>query len=514
MRRWLGWLLRLIWWMSCGRGVSSGSAALELVAPAHLWVPERFGSLGAEVIDLASAVGLVLDPEQELLVDAVGSVDASGAMVALEASVVQPRQNGKTVGFEALALADLFLFARPGDLFTWTAHRYKTTVEAFRDLKRLIDGSAMLSRRVKRMPESFGDELVELVDGTRLVFLARQSTGGRGLSGRRVTLDEAFALTPAIMGSLFPIMSAQDDAQIRYASSAGLASSEVLHGVVQRGRTGGDPGLVHVEWRVPRDACASGRDCGHGLDAVGCALDDRGLLQRANPAAGRRISWEYLANERRAFSGTPAMLAELVRERLGWEDDLAGAPDPILAAFRTAWPLCADRESVAVDRVVFAADVHWDRSASSIVCGGVRSDGLAHLELVGYEPGTEWVVPRLVELAARFPGATVALDPVGPVGSLVPELERAEIEPLLLGLKDMKAACGLLFDAVTKGQVRSVPEPVLDSAAGGAAKRQLEDAWAWRRRDSPVDISPLIAATVAHWAVSTAEEFAPSVLMI
>jgi hypothetical protein len=188
--------------------------------------------------------------------------------------------------------------------------------------------------------------------------------------------------------------------------------------------------------------------------------------------------------------------------------------DPILAAFRTAWPLCADPGSVAVDRIVFAADVHWDRSASSIVCGGVRSDGLAHLELVGYEPGTEWVVPRLVELAARFPGATVALDPVGPVGSLVPELERAEIEPLLLGLKDMKAACGLLFDAVTKGQVRSVPEPVLDSAAGGAAKRQLEDAWAWRRRDSPVDISPLIAATVAHWAVSTAEEFAPSVLMI
>ena len=39
----------------------------------------------------------------------------------------------------------------------------------------------------------------------------------------------------------------------------------------------------------------------------------------------------------------------------------------------------------------------------------------------------------------------------------------------------------------------------LRQAVKGATKRPLGDAWAWSRRKSTVDISPLVAATLALW---------------
>jgi hypothetical protein len=41
------------------------------------------------------------------------------------------------------------------------------------------------------------------------------------------------------------------------------------------------------------------------------------------------------------------------------------------------------------------------------------------------------------------------------------------------------------------------PHPAFDAARAGATERPLGDAWAWGRRKSSVDISPLVAATLA-----------------
>lgn len=460
-------------------------------------MPERFDSLGAEAIDLATDVGLVLSPEQRLMADVALSVDSTGARAALEAAVVQPRQNGKSWGQVALILADLFLFSRPGDLFVWTAHRYKTTIEAFRVIKALIDGSPMLSRRVRRILESVGDELVELHDGTRLVFLARQSVGGRGLAGRRVVLDEAFALTPAIMGSLFPVMSRQSDAQIRYASSAALASSHVLRGLTARGRAGDDPGLVYAEWSVPRGSCAAGRECSHELGAAGCALDDRDMLGRANPEAGRPggMSWEYLASERRAFSASPDMLAELVRERLGWEDEATSEDSLDLAA----WAACGDPDSAPGDGLRLAVDVSPGLRSAAVVACGPGGDGVPVVEVVEHRRGAAWLAARVAELVERHcPGQPVGLDPAGPAGALILELEKAGVGVEPVDARSMAQACGGLVAAVTAGRLRHRDEAALNAAVDGAARRPVGDgAWKWSRRDSAADVSPLVAATVA-----------------
>jgi hypothetical protein len=42
----------------------------------------------------------------------------------------------------------------------------------------------------------------------------------------------------------------------------------------------------------------------------------------------------------------------------------------------------------------------------------------------------------------------------------------------------------------------------LDSAIKGAAKRTLGEAWAWSRKSSDVDISPLVSVTLAFWGIT------------
>jgi hypothetical protein len=44
-----------------------------------------------------------------------------------------------------------------------------------------------------------------------------------------------------------------------------------------------------------------------------------------------------------------------------------------------------------------------------------------------------------------------------------------------------------------------VTKSELDSAVAGAVRRNVGDAWAWGRRTSDIDISPLVAVTLAAW---------------
>jgi hypothetical protein len=61
-------------------------------------------------------------------------------------------------------------------------------------------------------------------------------------------MDEALYLAALTMAALLPVLSARPNPQIMYASSAGVATSDHLRGVRDRGRAGGDPSLIYLEW--------------------------------------------------------------------------------------------------------------------------------------------------------------------------------------------------------------------------------------------------------------------------
>jgi hypothetical protein len=68
--------------------------------------------------------------------------------------------------------------------------------------------------------------------------------------------------------------------------------------------------------------------------------------------------------------------------------------------------------------------------------------------------------------------------------------------------REFTQACGAFYDDVADGKVSVRSSSVLDAAVAGAARRTSGDAWAWTRRKSAADISPLVSATLALWVAT------------
>lgn len=492
-----------------GRDARSGCVSVaELVEPAFRWVPKHRSSAGSEAIGLCEAIGLPLDPEQELAVDAILSEKKGGQWAALEAALIAPRQNIKTHVFKAVTFADLYLF--DAELVVWTAHEFSTAMEAFRDVQQLIDESALLSKRVKRIVNQNGEEGVELVTGQRLRFKARTKTGGRGLTGTRTILDEAFALQPSHMGSLLPTMAAKSisgNPQILYGSSAGQVGSAVLRNIRDRGRAGDDPSLVYLEWCAPEDDCELPK-CDHRPETPGCLLDDRVRWQQANLALGRRISVEFIEALRRSLPPE-----EFAREVLGWwdepEDSSSGLPLDL-------WDECADRDKDPVEPVVLAVDVAPGHASGAIVAAG----GIVYVAEHG--AGLSWMPSKLASLVRDRDVTAVGIDPSSPAAALIPDLEKPESEGgagltirgaknpsgllVLLTGREMQSACELVLADVVEGRFRHRAQSSLNAAVQGAYRRPVGDSWKWSRRSSTVDISPLVAATEAWFLWRATQE--------
>lgn len=439
-------------------------------------------SKGLDAVDLAGLAGLELDGwQQDVLGDAL-AVRADGRWAAFEVGLIVPRQNGKGAVLEALELHSLF---REPDcrLILHSAHEFKTAKEAFLRILALIDENPMLKRRAKARFTT-GEEGIELDDGSRLKFVARSSGSGRGFSGDLVILDEAYNLSSKMVAAMLPTMSARPNPQLWYTSSAPLvgAESDVLRKLCKRGRAGQSGSLRYVEW------CALASD----------AVDDPVSWVAANPGLGIRISEEFVAHELEAM-----LVEDFARERLGvWSEDEKS--HGVIAA--GAWAACGDRRSGPVGRLGFALDVAPDRGWASIAVAAASGRGGVHVEIVDRRPGTAWLVARMREIRERW-GGRVAVAKGSPAWSLEGELEEAGIDLLVVSTGEHAQACGDLFDAVTDRRLRHLDQTELNVAVAGADRRYYGDAWLWSRRSSIVDISPLVAVTLAQWAYAQDEQY-------
>jgi len=97
----------------------------------------------------------------------------------------------------------------------------------------------------------------------------------------------------------------------------------------------------------------------------------------------------------------------------------------------------------------------------------------------------------------RHEHAVLKLDAFGPAASVLHDIEEAGVTIDSVNGSEVARACGRLLDAVNEGQLRHLGSAELDNAIKAARTRPLGDAWAWSRRNSSEDISPLVAATLA-----------------
>ncbi len=472
--------------------VAERTAALPLVPPRFLSRPEAASSAGPEAVELARTAGLVLLPWQEMVLEAALAETSEGFCASFEVGLVVPRQNGKGGVLEAAELYWLFLDDAV-DLITHTAHRFDTSLEHFTRIRTLVETTPELMAEVKGIYDSNGKERIELRNGKRLQFKARSRGGGRGFSGDRVVLDEAYYIND--LGSLLPTMSARPDPQLWWTSSAPLevAESNALRRIIARGRAGE---ITYVEWSVDVDASDA--------DAVAGALDDRGAWLEGNPSLGSLITEEFIGTVERSNLTD----AEFARERLGIFPDPSDGLGPAWSVIAEAdWLACrsgesgrrADRPGWLVGDVDLAVEVRPDRSSSSVAVAGECREGGIGVDVVASGAGTGWVVAEVAALVADGSVRRVVVDEAGPAAVLIPDLESAGVTVKRVGFGAVKLATAGFFDAVVDEEVVHRDRPELSSAVSWAEKRKAGDALLIDRRGDH-DMSPLVAVVLAHHA--------------
>ena len=470
--------------MSCGRSAVTAVAVPDLIgvqSPRIEARPPFTSSAGREAVELAASAGLHLYPWQQHVVDVVLAEGDDGKWAAFEAACVVARQNGKGALVEALVLADLFLFETP--LVIYSAHLFTTTTETINRIVALIEGSDHLRRRVSRIRRAAGAESVEMKSGSRLRFLARSNTSGRGFSAGRLYLDEAQILGSQAMAAIIPTLTTAENPQLVYFGTAPLPESEYWRQLRARGLMDADKRgrLAFLEWSAAPDSDPS----------------DRAAWAQANPSLGFGITEQYI---RDALPAT-----EFGRERLG----IVPAGESASAVPPAVWDDAQDESSTLPEsaEVTFAVDVSPGGRSAAIAVAGVRSDGRRHLELVEHRPDTDWLVDRALQMDAAWPCQWVA-DPAGPAGPVVAALVAAGIRVRSASGRDLSVAAGGLVAALSSGAVAVRPHPMLTAAVEVArAKPTGDGAWTWTRRDATKDISPVVAASLAVWAAAQQPEY-------
>lgn len=465
-------------------------------------VPPSVSSTGAEAVELCEMAGLFLDPWEQLVLTAALGEREDGKWAAFEVGLMVSRQNGKGAILEARELAGLFLLNER--LLIHSAHQFDTSLEAFRRLRALVEDTPDFSKRVKRISNSHGEEGIELHGGQRIRFRTRTKGGGRGFSSDCLILDEAMDIPEMTHGALLPTLSARENPQVWYTGSAvdqwvhdnGLVFARIR----ERGHRGDDPSLAYFEWSAEGGNPEEVADPG-----------DPDAWAQANPALGIRISAEHIERERRSMDDRTFAV-----ERLGVGDwpRTDGFGDQLIGP--EVWNPLADERSRVVDPVAFCFDVAPDRSSASIAVAGRRADGLGHVEVIDRRRGTGWVAERMAELIGKHDAEDVVCDGSGPAASLLGQMKEAGVEVTTVTAKEHGQACGTFYDACAQKALRHLDQPELNAAIKGAAQRPLGDAWAWSRKSSSVDISPLVSCTLAFWRAmlgSDLEQAAPMVFI-
>lgn len=337
-----------------------------------------------------------------------------------------------------------------------------------------------------------GSERIQFTNGSRFAIESSTEQAGHGDTLDLAFLDEAFSIPDGrLEAAATPAMITRPLAQLWIWSTHGTDKAVWFKGKCDRARR-----RTLAEQRAAREAFFEWAAPTEGDPQ----LDDLTIWSKFHPACG--------------FTQTPESLTAAA---LSMEDPLDAkraffnwhrSGDDFEAAIpMVAWRTAADEGSSIESKLRFALDVTPSRSHTALAVAGLRQDEAYHGEVIDHRPGTDWVVARCVELSVRWDEMRWHLDPAGPAGSLIRGLESAGLEVVETTARSLAQSCGLLFDLVTSTPPRFFHrgQLALDTALESAEKRDLADAWAWKRSSADADISPLVAVTIALGAANTPE---------
>lgn len=367
-----------------------------------------------------------------------------------------PRQVGKTY------LVSRMLFAlcinQPGLLAIWTAHHSATHAETFLDMQAFAERSKV-APYIRRVYTGSGDEEVRFLNGSRILFGARDSGFGRGIPGVDIIVfDEAQILTERAIDAMVPTMN---------------TSSIGLHFYIGTPPRESDPPGPRETFTQMRADCLDGKAddtvwVEFGADP-GANPDDRRQWAKANPSFPHRTGANAMLRMQRKLGD------RFTCEGLGiWPKIIAaGGALPFVD-----WMSLADPEAEIGRDLIFGLHVDEDRSAW-ITALWPREDGVnVILANDGLPFPAHKVVEECKERTDKHGGHVVAPK------AFEDELTEGEVPMLPMPAGTWSGACGAVADAIQAKTIKHGNQPALNEAvraaewrsAGGQGERAFKDA--------------------------------------
>ena len=441
--------------------------------------PER-PTQGPAVAAIAELLGLTLHPWQrrfaDVFLELVPDVETGDLVHAYtDGSLSVGRRAGKSLLLFLLGLRAMLAAPRVGVRFT-AQDRASAVLQLREEWLPTIEHTALGPAIRSRLTN--GSESIWTPHNNSFIRLfAPTPTALHGSESTLVMLDEGFAHSlergTEISTAVKPTTYTVPGAQVLWTSAAGDLDSTWWARVLDVGRSAviddRGVGLCHFEWTVD----------GTELDP-----DDETTWALVHPGA------IPLDVQRAAYH---ADRSQFVRTILNQTDRAGSTGSPVDA---TAWrrlgaQVLGDREST----MALGVDCSPDQATGAIVAA---MEGATYVEVIDHRPGTDWIPGALARLVDRYDVAAVGYDPGGPAGALTAPCTALGLPLRGLPLRDVAGAAAAFASLVSTGGIRYRPDASLDAAVDGARRRAVGDgSWSVSRRNSPVDVSPLLAAILA-----------------
>lgn len=456
---------------------SLSSLARHVIQPSGIT-----STLWPRVNERAVSCGIKYDRWQDGLGRLMLAKRDDGSFAATVGGIVMSicRQTGKT--FTVGTMVFLLCTIIPHMTVLWTAHRIRTSDQTFQFFQGLAKRKD-LARFIRVVHQPQGRQEVVFNNGSIVMFGARESGFGRGFDAVDVIVfDEAQILSEKAVSDMIPAANASP-LHIGLVLYMGTPPKPSDPGEkfteLRRQALAGEDDMVFVEFSADRDAKS----------------DDRRQWRRANPSYPSRTPESSMLRMQRQLDDD-----SFRREALGiWDENATKS-----AIDLDAWEAGAVPERDDGGILSFGLDMSPDRSSLAVGSCMKYPDGTAHIELARFEDpkhsGTAWAAEWLAE---RWPKtASVVIDNQSPAMVLLPELRRRHVRVTVTNASDMGQACGRLQDMIAAGSLHHLPDevqPQLRMAVDGATTRPIggSGAFGWNKTGSEVDISPLVACTLA-----------------
>jgi hypothetical protein len=405
------------------------------------------------------------------------------------------RQSGKTAWSVQRVVGQALLnrFVEVGELvgcenikpqhIIYTAQRRVVAVDKWKEHVDIIMSSPLM-KFIEHVSGTTGHETLTFTNGSTYRPITPNRNAARGMTIDLVIVDEALAHPLWLLSTLRPTMAQRHSAdgcigsQFVVISNAGNDDSELLNHLQELGQMAvheGDDTRVWMEWSLEP-----------GDDPLDVETWRKVMPTFEQPNG---ISLDFLQEE-----ATSMRLSDFMREYLCYR--VHESEDAIIDFER--WMELYRTDVSYGGEPVLAIDVSWDRSRASIVSAS-SADGYIPVEVIESRQGVDWLVDRTEAICERH-RCPVVIDIGGPAATMAMMLEDRGIEVIPFAAKDVANAAASFYDNVRSGRIAHLNDYRLNDAVKGATRRSIGERWGFNRKGN-VDISPLVAASFAVWAI-------------